>query len=335
MVVKVGINGFGRIGRNVFKIIEKRDDMEVVSINDLTDAKTLAHLLKYDSVHGKFDGTVEPKENSIMVNGREVQITSVKDPAELGWGELGVSVVVEATGVFRTKAQIEKHLAAGAKKVILTVPAKDEIDNMIVLGVNSEALKDSDKIVSNASCTTNCLAPMVKVLNDTFGLKYGLMTTVHAYTNDQAILDVPHSDLRRARAAAESIIPTTTGAAAAVGKIIPEMKGKLNGMAMRVPVKDGSVVDLVAELEKEVTIEEINAAMKKAAEGEMKGILEYTDDPIVSVDIIGNSHSCIFDSLATMTMNKTMIKVVGWYDNEWGYSNRVVDLIDQLVAKGL
>jgi len=335
MAVKVGINGFGRIGRNVFKIIEKRDDMEVVSINDLTDAKTLAHLLKYDSVHGKFDGTVEAKENSIMVNGREVQITSVKDPAELGWGELGVSVVVEATGVFRTKAQIEKHLAAGAKKVILTVPAKDEIDNMIVLGVNSEALKDSDKIVSNASCTTNCLAPMVKVLNDTFGLKYGLMTTVHAYTNDQAILDVPHSDLRRARAAAESIIPTTTGAAAAVGKIIPEMKGKLNGMAMRVPVKDGSVVDLVAELEKEVTIEEINAAMKKAAEGEMKGILEYTDDPIVSVDIIGNSHSCIFDSLATMTMNKTMIKVVGWYDNEWGYSNRVVDLIDKLVAKGL
>ena len=335
MVVKVGINGFGRIGRNVFKIIEKRDDMEVVSINDLTDAKTLAHLLKYDSVHGKFDGIVEAKENSIMVNGREVQITSVKDPAELGWGELGVSVVVEATGVFRTKAQIEKHLAAGAKKVILTVPAKDEIDNMIVLGVNSEALKDSDKIVSNASCTTNCLAPMVKVLNDTFGLKYGLMTTVHAYTNDQAILDVPHSDLRRARAAAESIIPTTTGAAAAVGKIITEMKGKLNGMAMRVPVKDGSVVDLVAELEKEVTIEEINAAMKKAAEGEMKGILEYTDDPIVSVDIIGNSHSCIFDSLATMTMNKTMIKVVGWYDNEWGYSNRVVDLIDKLVAKGL
>ncbi len=335
MAVKVGINGFGRIGRNVFKIIEKRDDMEVVSINDLTDAKTLAHLLKYDSVHGKFDGMVEAKENSIMVNGREVQITSVKDPAELGWGELGVSVVVEATGVFRTKAQIEKHLAAGAKKVILTVPAKDEIDNMIVLGVNSEALKDSDKIVSNASCTTNCLAPMVKVLNDTFGLKYGLMTTVHAYTNDQAILDVPHSDLRRARAAAESIIPTTTGAAAAVGKIIPEMKGKLNGMAMRVPVKDGSVVDLVAELEKEVTIEEINAAMKKAAEGEMKGILEYTDDPIVSVDIIGNSHSCIFDSLATMTMNKTMIKVVGWYDNEWGYSNRVVDLIDKLVAKGL
>ncbi|MBU0571595.1 MAG: type I glyceraldehyde-3-phosphate dehydrogenase [Candidatus Omnitrophica bacterium] len=335
MVVKVGINGFGRIGRNVFKIIEKRDDMEVVSINDLTDAKTLAHLLKYDSVHGKFDGTVEAEENSIVVDGREVQITSVKDPAQLGWGKLGVAVVIEATGVFRKKAQIEQHIAAGAKKVILTVPAKDEIDNMIVLGVNGEDLKDSDKIVSNASCTTNCLAPMVKVLNDTFGLKYGLMTTVHAYTNDQSILDLPHSDLRRARAAAESIIPTTTGAAAAVGKIIKELKGKLNGMAMRVPVKDGSVVDLVAELEKEVTIEEINAAMKKAAEGEMKGILEYTNDPIVSVDIIGNSHSCIFDSLATMTMNKTMVKVVGWYDNEWGYSNRVVDLIGKLAAKGL
>ncbi|MBU1851741.1 MAG: type I glyceraldehyde-3-phosphate dehydrogenase [Candidatus Omnitrophica bacterium] len=335
MVVKVGINGFGRIGRNVFKIIEKRDDMEVVSINDLTDAKTLAHLLKYDSVHGKFDGTVESEENGIVVDGREVQITSVKDPAQLGWGKLGVAVVIEATGVFRKKAQIEQHIAAGAKKVILTVPAKDEIDNMIVLGVNGEDLKDSDKIVSNASCTTNCLAPMVKVLNDTFGLKYGLMTTVHAYTNDQSILDLPHSDLRRARAAAESIIPTTTGAAAAVGKIIKELKGKLNGMAMRVPVKDGSVVDLVAELEKEVTIEEINAAMKKAAEGEMKGILEYTNDPIVSVDIIGNSHSCIFDSLATMTMNKTMVKVVGWYDNEWGYSNRVVDLIGKLAAKGL
>jgi len=335
MAVKVGINGFGRIGRNAFKIIEKRDDMEVVSINDLTDAKTLAHLLKYDSVHGKFDGIVEAKENSIVVNGREVQITSVKDPAELGWGKLGVAVVIEATGVFRQKAQIEKHIAAGAKKVILTVPAKDEIDNMIVLGVNGDDLKDSDKIVSNASCTTNCLAPMVKVLNDTFGIKYGLMTTVHAYTNDQAILDSPHSDLRRARAASESIIPTTTGAAAAVGKIIKEMKGKLNGMAMRVPVKDGSVVDLVAELKKEATIEEINAAMKKAAAGEMKGILEYTDDPIVSVDIIGNSHSCIFDSLATMTMNKTMIKVVGWYDNEWGYSNRVVDLVGKLVEKGL
>jgi len=332
MAVKVGINGFGRIGRNVFKIIEKRDDMEVVSINDLTDAKTLAHLLKYDSVHGKFDGTVAAKENSIIVNGREIQITSIKSPAELGWGKLGVDVVIESTGVFRKKEQIAQHIAAGAKKVILTVPSKDEIDNMIVLGVNNKDLKESDKIVSNASCTTNCLAPMIKVLNDNFGLKYGLMTTVHAYTNDQMILDLPHSDLRRARAAAESIIPTTTGAAAAVGKIIPELKGKLNGMAMRVPVKDGSVVDFVGELKKEVSIDEINAAMKKAALGEMKGILEYTEDPIVSVDIIGNSHSCIFDSLSTMTINKTMVKVIGWYDNEWGYSNRVVDLID-LMAK--
>jgi len=335
MAVKIGINGFGRIGRMVFRIIEKRDDMEVVSINDLTDAKTLGHLLKYDSVHGKFDGTVEAKENSIVVDGREIEITSVKDPSELGWDKLGVDVVIESTGVFRKKAQVEQHLKAGAKKVILTVPAKDEIDNMIVLGVNDEALKQSDKIVSNASCTTNCLAPMVKVLNDTLGVKHGLMTTIHAYTNDQRILDLPHSDLRRARAAAESIIPTTTGAAKAVGKIIPELSGKLNGMAMRVPVKDASIVDFVAEVEKEPSIEAINAAMKKAAEGEMKGILEYTEEPLVSVDIIGNSHSCIFDSLSTMVMGKNMVKLVGWYDNEWGYSNRVVDLIDRLVKIGL
>jgi len=328
MATKVGINGFGRIGRNVFKIIEKRDDLEVVSLNDLTDAKTLAHLLKYDSVHGRFDGTVEAKENSIVVNGREVQITSIKNPAELGWDKIGVDIVIESTGVFRKKEQIAQHLEAGAKKVILTVPAKDEIDNMIVLGVNNQALKDSDKIVSNASCTTNCLAPMVKVLNDAFGLKYGLMTTIHAYTNDQKILDLPHSDLRRARAAAESIIPTTTGAAKAVGKIIPELSGKLNGMAMRVPVKDGSVVDFVAELNKEATPEAVNKAMKEAADGGLKGIMEYTEDPIVSVDIIGNSHSCIFDAASTMTIAKNMVKVIGWYDNEWGYSCRVVDLIE-------
>jgi len=327
MAAKVGINGFGRIGRNVFKIIEKRDDIEVVSLNDLTDAKTLAHLLKYDSVHGKFDGTVEAKENSIVVNGREVAITSIKSPTELGWDKIGVDIVIEATGVFRKKEQIAQHLQAGAKKVILTVPAKDEIDNMIVLGVNNQALKETDKIVSNASCTTNCLAPMVKVLNDTFGLKYGLMTTIHAYTNDQKILDLPHSDLRRARAAAESIIPTTTGAAKAVGKIIPELNGKLNGMAMRVPVKDGSVVDFVAELEKEATVEAVNDAMKNAADGALKGIMEYTEDPIVSVDIIGNPHSCIFDAGSTMTIAGNMVKIVGWYDNEWGYSSRVVDLI--------
>ena len=330
MAIKVGINGFGRIGRCVFKVVEKRSDIEVVSINDLTDAKTLAHLLKYDSVHGKFDGTVETKETSIVVNGRDIPITSIKNPAELDWAGKGVDVVIESTGVFRTKEKIALHLEAGAKKVILTVPSKDEIDNTIVLGVNEEALKDSDRIVSNASCTTNCLAPIVKVLNDKFGLKYGLMTTVHAYTNDQAILDLPHSDLRRARAAAENIIPTTTGAAKAVTKVIPELDGKLNGMAMRVPVKDGSIVDLVVELGKETTAEEINAAMKEAADGPMKGILEYCDEPIVSVDVIGNTHSSVFDSLSTMVIKGTMAKVVSWYDNEWGYSNRVVDLIAKI-----
>jgi glyceraldehyde 3-phosphate dehydrogenase len=330
MAVKVGINGFGRIGRAAFRIMQERGGFEVVAINDLTDAKTLAHLLKYDSVHGKFNGTIEAKDTSIVVNGKEIEILSIKNPAELPWGKEGVQVVIESTGVFRSREKIALHLEAGAKKVLLTVPPKDAIDNMIVLGVNDDELKPEDKIVSNASCTTNCLAPMVKVLNDNFGLKYGLMTTVHAYTNDQSILDLPHSDLRRARAAAESIIPTTTGAAAAVGKIIPELNGKLNGMAMRVPVKDGSVVDFVAELGKEVTAEEINAAMKKAAEGELKGIMEYSEEPLVSVDIIGNPHSCVFDALSTMTIDKSMVKIVGWYDNEWGYSNRVVDLVARL-----
>ena len=330
MAVKVGINGFGRIGRAVFRIMEARGGFEVAAINDLTDAKTLAHLLKYDSVHGKFNGTVEAKGTSLVVNGREIEILSEKDPSNLPWKAKGVQVVIESTGVFRNREKIALHLAAGAEKVILTVPAKDKIDNTIVLGVNPEALKDSDKIVSNASCTTNCLAPMAKVLNDNFGIKKGLMTTVHAYTNDQAILDLPHSDLRRARAAAESIIPTTTGAAKAVGEVIPELNGKLNGMAMRVPVKDGSVVDLVAELDKGTTAEEINTLMKKAAEGELKGIMEYTEDPIVSVDVIGNPHSCIFDALSTMVLGDNLVKVVGWYDNEWGYSNRVVDLIGHL-----
>ena len=330
MAVKVGINGFGRIGRAVFRIMEARGGFEVAAINDLTDAKTLAHLLKYDSVHGKFNGKVEAKGTSLVVNGREIEILSEKDPSNLPWKAKGVQVVIESTGVFRNREKIALHLAAGAEKVILTVPAKDKIDNTIVLGVNPEALKDSDKIVSNASCTTNCLAPMAKVLNDNFGIKKGLMTTVHAYTNDQAILDLPHSDLRRARAAAESIIPTTTGAAKAVGEVIPELNGKLNGMAMRVPVKDGSVVDLVVELDKGTTAEEINTLMKKAAEGELKGIMEYTEDPIVSVDVIGNPHSCIFDALSTMVLGDNLVKVVGWYDNEWGYSNRVVDLIGHL-----
>ncbi len=331
MAIKVGINGFGRIGRMVFKTMTQRGNFEVAAINDLTDAKTLAHLLKYDSVHGKYKGTVEAKENSIVVDGRKINVLSEKDPSNLPWKKEGVQVVIESTGVFRTREKVALHLNAGAGKVILTVPAKDEIDNMIVLGVNDEALKDTDKIVSNASCTTNCLAPMVKVLNDTFGVEMGLMTTVHAYTNDQTVLDMPHKDLRRARAAAENIIPTTTGAAKAAGKVIPELKGKLNGMAMRVPVKDGSVVDFVATLKKKATVEEVNAAMKKAAEGRMKGIMEYTEDPVVSVDIIGNPHSCIFDAECTMMMGDNMVKVVGWYDNEWGYSNRVVDLAERLV----
>ena len=327
MAVKVAINGFGRIGRLVFRVIDKRDDVEVVAINDITDAKTLAHLLKYDSVHGKYDGSVEARENSIVVNGREIHISAERDPASLPWQALGVDIAVEATGVFRKKDQIAKHLEAGARKVILTVPAKDEIDATIVLGVNDDDLKPEHKIVSNASCTTNCLAPVVKVLNDTFGLKEGLMTTIHAYTNDQRILDLPHRDLRRARAAAMSMIPTTTGAAKAVGKVIPEMNGKLNGMAVRIPTPDGSMVDLVAVLEKEASVDSVNAAMKKAAEGELKGILEYTEDPIVSVDIVGNPYSSIFDSKATMVMGSNLVKILSWYDNEWGYSNRVVDLL--------
>ncbi len=333
MAIKVGINGFGRIGRQVFRIMEERGGFEVVAINDLTDAATLAYLLKYDSTHGKFKGTVEAKEKSIVINGREIDILSIKNPAELPWGKEGVEVVIESTGVFRKREQVAWHIQAGAKKVILTVPSKDEIDNTIVLGVNDNALKSTDQIVSNASCTTNCLAPMVKVLHENFGMKQGLMTTVHAYTNDQSILDLPHKDLRRARAAAENIIPTSTGAAKAVGKVIPELNGKLNGMAMRVPVKDGSVVDFVAETEKEITVEAINQAMKKAAQGPLKGIMEYTEDPIVSIDIVGNPHSCIFDAKETMVMGKNMVKLIGWYDNEWGYSNRVVDLAKVLAKK--
>ena len=329
MAVKIGINGFGRIGRMVLRVASKSNDVEVVGINDITDAKTLAHLLKYDSTQGKFDGTIEVKDSAIVVNGKEIPITAIRTPADIPWKQYGVDVVVESTGVFRKKEQCMDHIKAGAKKVLLTVPPKDEIDNMIVLGVNDAALKASDLIVSNASCTTNCLAPMVKVLNESFGVVKGLMTTIHSYTNDQSILDMPHADLRRARSAAISMIPTTTGAAKAVGKVIPELKGKLNGMAIRVPTPDGSVTDFVVELKKEVTVEEVNAAMKKASEGALRGILEYTEEPIVSVDIIGNSHSCIFDSLATMAVGN-MVKVVGWYDNEWGYSCRVVQLAERL-----
>jgi glyceraldehyde 3-phosphate dehydrogenase len=331
MSIKVAINGFGRIGRLVFKAAQGKEDIEFVAVNDLTDAKTLAYLLKYDSVHGRFPGTVEAKDDSIVVNGKAVKVLAERDPANLPWAELGVDIVIESTGIFRSPDKIQKHMDAGAKKVILTVPAKGEIDATIVLGVNEEALKPEHKIVSNASCTTNCLAPVAKVLHDSFGIKRGWMTTVHAYTNDQKILDMPHSDLRRARACAVSLIPTTTGAAKAVGKVIPELSGRLDGIAMRAPVSDGSVVDLVAELEKDVTAEEINAAMKAAADGPLQGILEYCEDPIVSVDVIDNPASSIFDAQSTAVMDGNFVKVLSWYDNEWGYSNRVVDLIPKLV----
>ncbi|MCB1196183.1 type I glyceraldehyde-3-phosphate dehydrogenase [bacterium] len=332
MSTKVGINGFGRIGRQVFRILCEQPDFEVVQINDLTDPKTLGFLLKYDSVHGKFPGTIEVVSDGLIVNGKKIIISAIKDPAELPWGKNGVELVLESTGVFRSRDKIARHLDAGAKKVLLSVPSKDKIDATIVLGVNDNTLKPSDKIISNASCTTNCLAPMVKVLHQKFGIVKGLMTTIHAYTNDQVILDLPHSDLRRARAAAENIIPTTTGAAKAVGEVIPELNGKLDGMAMRVPVRDGSVTDFVATLSKKVTVDEVNAAMKSAAEGELKGILEYCDEPIVSSDIIDNPASCIFDADCTTVMDGNLVKVIGWYDNEWGYSNRCVDLFRLMKA---
>jgi len=329
--IKVAINGFGRIGRNVFKIALEKPGIEIIGINDLTDTKTLAHLLKYDSTQGRFAGVTFDSEN-IIVNGVKVKVTAEKNPANIPWKEKP-DVVIESTGIFTSKESPKggygDHLKNGAKKVILTVPAKDTIDAMIVLGVNDKDLKPEHQCVSNASCTTNCLAPVAKVLNDNFGIEIGYMTTIHSYTNDQRILDFPHSDLRRARSAALSQIPTTTGAAKAVGKVIPELKGKLDGISVRVPTPTGSLVDLVAVLKKEATKEEINAAMKKAAEGPMKGILEYTEDPIVSVDVIHTTASSIFDSLSTM-VNGKMIKVLAWYDNEWGYSCRVVDLIPLL-----
>ena len=332
MSVRVAINGFGRIGRLVFKVAQYDKDIEFVAINDLTDAHTLAHLLKYDSVHGRYPENVKYEGEYLIAGDRKVKVIAERDPAGLPWNELGVDVVVESTGVFRKRSQLENHLNQGAKKVVLTVPAKDEIDNTIVFGVNEGDLKDSDQIVSNASCTTNCLGPVAKVLHDNFGIVRGLMTTVHGYTNDQRLLDLPHSDLRRARAAAVNIIPTTTGAARAVGKVIPELKGKLDGMAMRVPVADGSIVDLVAELSKSTTVEDINAAMKKAADGPMKGILEYCEDPIVSSDVIDNPHSSIFDSIATTVMDGNFVKVLSWYDNEWGYSCRTIDLVKKVAG---
>lgn len=332
--IKIGINGFGRIGRNVFKIAQERNNLEVIGINDLTDTKTLAYLLKYDSTQGKFNGKVEYDDRNLIVNGLPIPITAERSPIDIKWSQTP-DVVVESTGIFTSresnKGGYGDHLKNGAKKVVLTVPAKDKIDNMIVLGVNDEALRGEDQCVSNASCTTNCLAPIAKVLNDHFGIENGLMTTIHSYTNDQKILDAPHSDLRRARSAAVSQIPTTTGAAKAVGKVIPELNGKLDGLAVRVPTPTGSMVDLVVNLKREVTKDEVNAAMKEAAEGSMKGILEYCEDPIVSVDVIHNTHSSIFDATATMVLGKT-IKVLSWYDNEWGYSSRVVDLIEKMMA---
>ena len=330
MSIRVAINGFGRIGRLVFKAAQNDSDIDFVAINDLTDAKTLAHLLKYDSVHGKYPETVSVDGDSLVAGNRKVKVIAERDPAQLPWNDLGVDIVVESTGVFRKRSQLENHLHQGAKKVLLTVPAKDDIDNTVVLGVNDDTLKPSDKIISNASCTTNCLAPIAKILHEEFGIVRGFMTTIHGYTNDQNVLDLPHSDLRRARAAAVSMIPTTTGAARAVGKVIPELKGKLDGVSIRVPVCDGSIVDLVAELKKDVTAEEVNAAVKKAAQGAMKNIVEYCEDPIVSVDVIDNPHSSIFDSLSTSVMDGNFVKIFSWYDNEWGYSCRTLDLVKKL-----
>jgi len=331
-MANVAINGFGRIGRAVFRIIAGRPDsgLKVVAINDLSDDDILAYLLEYDSVMGRFDEEVSVKDGVMKVGEHQVRMLMERDPAQLPWKDLDVDIVIESTGVFRDRASLQKHIDAGAKRVILTVPSKDKIDETVVLGVNDAQLDSGDIIVSNASCTTNCLAPLAKVLDDSFGIRKGVMTTVHAYTNDQVLADVPHKDLRRARAATENIIPTTTGAAAAVGEVLPGLAGKLDGMAMRVPVPDGSTVDLVVELERDVTVEEINAAVKAAAEGPMAGIMEYVEDPIVSTDIIGNPHSSIFDAGGTQVLGGNLVKVMSWYDNEWGYSNRVVDLAERL-----
>ena len=331
----VAINGFGRIGRSILRIIvENESDINVVAINDLGNYENLAYLLKHDSVMGILDRKVSVAGDKLIVDDRTIQLTSIKDPAELPWKEMDVDVVVESTGIFRDSESLNKHLDAGAKKVLLTVPPKDDIDATIVLGVNDGDLKPEDKIVSNASCTTNCLAPIAKVLDDNFGIISGLMTTVHAYTNDQALAETTHSDFRRGRSATQNIIPTSTGAAKAVGMVLPELNGKLDGMAMRVPVPDGSVVDLVVELEKKVSIDDINKAVKNAADNELNGILEYSEVPLVSTDILNNPHSSIYDASSTQLLEGNHVKVVCWYDNEWGYSNRVVDLIGNLLDNG-
>ena len=334
MATKVAINGFGRIGRAVARIImQRKGELDLVAINDLSDAKSLAHLFKYDTVMGKWSGTVEAKDGALIINGKSVKVLAVKNPAELPWKDMGVKVVLESTGIFRTaespKGGYADHLKAGAKKVMLSVPAKDDIDATIVLGVNDEMLTKDVNCVSNASCTTNCLAPLAKTLNDAFGIEQGFMTTIHAYTNDQRVADMIHSDLRRARAAAANIIPTSTGAAKAIGKVIPELSGKLDGFAIRVPIPVGSIVDLVVNVKKDVSVDAVNAALKAAAEGPMKDILVYCDEPIVSSDVVNNPASSIFDSLCTMVIGKT-VKAVSWYDNEWGYSNRSVDIMEKM-----
>ena len=334
MATKVAINGFGRIGRAVARIImQRKGELELVAINDLSDAKSLAHLFKYDTVMGKWNGTVEAKDGALVINGKTVKVLAVKNPAELPWKDMGVKVVLESTGIFRSasspKGGYADHIKAGASKVMLSVPAKDDIDATIVLGVNDKMLTSDVKCVSNASCTTNCLAPLAKTLNDSFGIERGVMTTIHAYTNDQRVADMIHSDLRRARAAAANMIPTSTGAAKAIGKVVPELAGKLDGFAIRVPIPVGSVVDLVVNVKKDMTVESVNAAVKKSAEGPMKGILVYCDEPIVSSDVVLNPASSIFDSLCTMVVGN-MVKVVSWYDNEWGYSNRSVDIMEKM-----
>ena len=334
MATKVAINGFGRIGRAVARIlIQRGGDLELVAVNDLSDAKALAHLFKYDTVMGKWNGTVKAGDGELVINGKSIKVLAVRNPAELPWKDMGVKIVVESTGVFRTKESPKggygDHMKAGAERMVLTVPAKDDIEATIVLGVNDDTLTDKVTCISNASCTTNCLAPVAKALNDAIGIERGLMTTIHAYTNDQNISDMIHSDMRRARAAALNIIPTTTGAARAVGKVIPELNGKLDGFALRVPVIVGSCVDLVVEMKKETTVEQVNSVVKAAADGPLKGILEYCDEPIVSSDIIGNPASSIFDSMCTMVKDK-LVKIVSWYDNEWGYSNRTIDIMEKL-----
>ena len=336
MAIKIGINGFGRIGRLVFRSILEREvaggaDFDVVAVNDLTDAETLAHLFKYDSVHGVYPGEVTAEDGALAVGGDRFQVFSEKDPSALPWGELGCDVVVESTGVFRTRDQAALHLKGGAKKVVISAPASGTVDATVVLGVNDDRLTGNEEVVSNASCTTNCLAPMVKVLDDAFGVERGFMTTIHAYTADQRIQDAPHKDLRRARAAALSMIPTTTGAAKAVGLVLPTLAGKLDGFAVRVPTPDGSMTDLTAILETEVSVEQVNEAFEAAAGGALSGVLEYSTAPLVSIDIVGNPHSCVLDAPSTMAAG-TMVKVVGWYDNEWGYANRTVDLVQRLMA---